>query len=496
MARRAKAASAALIVGAVLLTSLGVGGIAMSASAAPDSHGASTPAAMSHMGHAMAASTEASAEDPDGDGYIPAVPPVTGVEPSTNEPPHALLPRVPGELLGDPHQAGRPHRLPRSARQVPRPHLHGQHDDRRQQHHRLTGRGHHLVHGARRQVRRTGCRRCTTEPVRCSPSARRPSTTRPASRTTPACVRSPRVFGSSSAARCRARTSSVTIPVSWRAGSAATATSTSTSPRTAPNGPTSSSTSASRRPVAGTAGTWTRPTTRATWRTRVVNPGTNNNICPADHPVALPMIEFKMAFPVNGDMSQVELASGPGYSLPLRLLQRLGRTDAQGPGGPLRRRWPPVRRPRLRPDPPRGGRGARRELPTSLSGTGAAVPACLPTHLPHAASRCGSARDGPACHAARPGVTRPFADDGSAVRSAPGRRRVPSVRAGGPIGRCFPPPTLHGDVTCPDRTYVDAAWRRPSSQACWRRVLWRCPASRPVLRAAWSRSPAHRATGS
>jgi hypothetical protein len=39
-----------------------------------------------------------------------------------------------------------------------------------------------------------------------------------------------------------------------------------------------------------------------------------NGRCPADHPVALPMIEFKMAFPVSGDMSQVHLASGRGYS--------------------------------------------------------------------------------------------------------------------------------------------------------------------------------------
>ncbi|MFJ2955116.1 DUF1996 domain-containing protein [Streptomyces sp. NPDC087270] len=42
--------------------------------------------------------------------------------------------------------------------------------------------------------------------------------------------------------------------------------------------------------------------------------GDNENVCPADHPVALPMIEFKMAFPVNGDMSQVHLSSGAGFS--------------------------------------------------------------------------------------------------------------------------------------------------------------------------------------
>ncbi|WP_377274186.1 DUF1996 domain-containing protein [Peterkaempfera sp. SMS 1(5)a] len=40
-----------------------------------------------------------------------------------------------------------------------------------------------------------------------------------------------------------------------------------------------------------------------------------NGVCPADHPVALPMIEFKMAFPVNdGDLSQLHLSSGRGFS--------------------------------------------------------------------------------------------------------------------------------------------------------------------------------------
>jgi hypothetical protein len=39
-----------------------------------------------------------------------------------------------------------------------------------------------------------------------------------------------------------------------------------------------------------------------------------NGRCTADHPVALPMIEFKMAFPVSGDLSAVRLASGRGFS--------------------------------------------------------------------------------------------------------------------------------------------------------------------------------------
>ncbi|MFI7599480.1 DUF1996 domain-containing protein [Actinoplanes sp. NPDC049681] len=37
-------------------------------------------------------------------------------------------------------------------------------------------------------------------------------------------------------------------------------------------------------------------------------------VCPASHPVAVPMIEFKMAFPVSGTMADVRLASGRGYS--------------------------------------------------------------------------------------------------------------------------------------------------------------------------------------
>jgi hypothetical protein len=37
-------------------------------------------------------------------------------------------------------------------------------------------------------------------------------------------------------------------------------------------------------------------------------------VCPGDHPVAVPMIEFKMAFPASGDTSRVRLSSGRGYS--------------------------------------------------------------------------------------------------------------------------------------------------------------------------------------
>ncbi|WP_030462399.1 DUF1996 domain-containing protein [Kitasatospora sp. NRRL B-11411] len=40
-----------------------------------------------------------------------------------------------------------------------------------------------------------------------------------------------------------------------------------------------------------------------------------DGVCPADHPVALPMIEFKMAFPANlNDLAQLHLSSGRGFS--------------------------------------------------------------------------------------------------------------------------------------------------------------------------------------
>jgi hypothetical protein len=39
-----------------------------------------------------------------------------------------------------------------------------------------------------------------------------------------------------------------------------------------------------------------------------------NLVCPASHPVPVPMLEFKIAFPVDGDLSNVRLASGRGYT--------------------------------------------------------------------------------------------------------------------------------------------------------------------------------------
>ena len=49
-------------------------------------------------------------------------------------------------------------------------------------------------------------------------------------------------------------------------------------------------------------------------KSHVVYPDRATLTCPSDHPVAVPMIEFKTAFPVSGDMSRVRLASGRGFS--------------------------------------------------------------------------------------------------------------------------------------------------------------------------------------
>lgn len=39
-----------------------------------------------------------------------------------------------------------------------------------------------------------------------------------------------------------------------------------------------------------------------------------NGACPNDHPVALPMLEFKIAYPISGNLTGVRLSSGAGYS--------------------------------------------------------------------------------------------------------------------------------------------------------------------------------------
>ncbi len=46
----------------------------------------------------------------------------------------------------------------------------------------------------------------------------------------------------------------------------------------------------------------------------VLSNGRSGLVCPSENPIAVPMIEFKMAFPVSGDMTNVAFSSGRGYS--------------------------------------------------------------------------------------------------------------------------------------------------------------------------------------
>lgn len=87
MARRSKIISGLLMSGALLVTSLGVGGMAAGADSAPPS-AHPMPSTHHHQGHTMAPSTVAAAEDRDGDGTIPAKSQVTGAKPAVKAPPH------------------------------------------------------------------------------------------------------------------------------------------------------------------------------------------------------------------------------------------------------------------------------------------------------------------------------------------------------------------------------------------------------------------------
>ncbi|NEE49582.1 hypothetical protein G3M55_33875, partial [Streptomyces sp. SID8455] len=76
--------SALIVATALALVAMGLTAITKAGATAPGS-AAAPPAAASHVvkGHTMAAAKPvAFGDDPDGDGYIPANPPVTGVTPS------------------------------------------------------------------------------------------------------------------------------------------------------------------------------------------------------------------------------------------------------------------------------------------------------------------------------------------------------------------------------------------------------------------------------
>ncbi|MFJ4894184.1 DUF1996 domain-containing protein [Streptomyces sp. NPDC088788] len=313
MARRSKIVSGILMSSALVLTTLGLAGVAMSADPASGATTAVAGSATVHTGHAMPVSTLASPEDPDGDGYIPANPPVTGVVPSKAEPTHRYFHEFqancsvshtrPDDPIVYPGQPGKSHdhtfmgntttnaasttasldsggttcKAPGDKSAYWMPTL-------------LNGSTPVLPVGPQVIYYKAGVTDYTS--VRPFPKGLR------------------FVVGSplQSAADFRNHRGFVE---GWECGDSFFNVD---FPAQCPNRADVQLNIRFQAPSCWDGKYLDTPNHQSHMAYPVVNPGTNNNICPDDHPVALPMIEFKMAFPVNGDMSKVKLASGAGYS--------------------------------------------------------------------------------------------------------------------------------------------------------------------------------------
>ncbi|MFJ2766296.1 DUF1996 domain-containing protein [Streptomyces sp. NPDC087300] len=307
MARRSRTISGLLVTGALLVTSLGVGGMALGADGPSAS---SEPAA---QGHTMAASTVAAKEDRDGDGYIRAESPVTGVRPSVKEPPHRYFHEFqancsvthtrPDDPIVYPGQPGKSHD------------------------HTFMGNRTTDAHSTTDSLKRgnTACKAPGDKSAYWMPTLLKGGepvlpvgpqviyykagvTDYTSVRPFPEGLRY--VVGSpmQSAEEFRAHPGFVE---GWECGESYF------NVDFPKNCPTTADTQLNIRVQAPSC--WDgvhldSPDHQSHMSYPKVRPGTNDNICPASHPVALPMIEFKMAFPVNGDLSQVKLASGRGYS--------------------------------------------------------------------------------------------------------------------------------------------------------------------------------------
>ncbi|MFE9685180.1 DUF1996 domain-containing protein [Streptomyces sp. NPDC006285] len=301
--------SALLISTALAATALGVGSIVTAA--APDAAATTVAAQAPHSGHSMAASTRASGDDPDGDGYIPANPPVTGVTPSDRTPTPryfhefqancSVTHTAPDDPIVYPGQSGRSHdhtfmgntstdahsvtaslyggdtvcKAPGDASAYWMPSL-------------FKGDTKVLPTGPQVIYYKAGVTDYTS--VRPFPKGLRYVVGNP----------------TQSAAEFRAHKGWVE---GWECGDSFRNVD---FPANCPAG-----TQLNLRMQAPSC--WDgryldTPDHQSHMAYPQVKPGTNDNVCPASHPVALPMIEFKMAFPVDGDMSQVRLASGRGHS--------------------------------------------------------------------------------------------------------------------------------------------------------------------------------------
>ncbi|MFF8779256.1 DUF1996 domain-containing protein [Streptomyces sp. NPDC015140] len=310
MPRRSKVLSGTLVASALLLTSIGVGTLAVNA-------GAATPppatAQSAHSGHTMAASTAFSPEDPDGDGYIPADPPVTGVTPSTKEPPHryfhefqancAVSHTAPDDPIVYPRQPGKSHdhtfmgntttnansttaSLEAGSTTCLAP------GDR-------SGYWMPTMYDGDRPVLPIG-----PQVIYYKAGVTDYTSVRPFPKGLRYVVGSPMQSGQ----EFRNHRGFVE---GWECGDSFFNVD---FPANCPDRQDVQVNIRFQAPSCWDGRNLDTPDHKSHMAYPVVNPGTNNNICPATHPVALPMIEFKMAFPVNGDLSRVRLASGASYS--------------------------------------------------------------------------------------------------------------------------------------------------------------------------------------
>ncbi|MFJ9721841.1 DUF1996 domain-containing protein [Streptomyces sp. NPDC101209] len=313
MSRRSKGLSVTLITGALLLTSLGLGGVAVSAGPPAPHTSAAKAFAATHSGHAMAASVATSPEDPDGDGYIPADPPVTGVTPSTQDPPHRYFHEFqancsvthtrPDDPIVYPQQPGASHdhtflgntttdaysttaSLEAGGTTCKAP------GDR-------SGYWMPTLYNGDQRILPVG-----PQVIYYKAGVTDYTSVRPFPKGLRFVVGSPM----QSADEFRHHPGFVE---GWECGDSYFNTE---FPATCPNRADVQLNIRFQAPSCWDGRYLDTPDHKSHMAYPVVKPGTNDNICPTDHPVALPMIEFKMAFPVNGDMSKVRLASGAGHT--------------------------------------------------------------------------------------------------------------------------------------------------------------------------------------
>ncbi|CCK24947.1 secreted protein [Streptomyces davaonensis JCM 4913] len=308
MRRRSKPLPALLVATALVTALLGVGSTALADG--PDTTSATAPAS-AHAGHAMAVSAVPSADDPDGDGYIPANPPVTGVTPSDKEPPPRYFHEfqancdvthtAPDDPIVYPNQPGSSHdhtfmgntstdagsttaslyggvttcKAPGDSSAYWMPSLYN--GDRKV-----------LPTGPQVIYYKAGVTDYTS--VRPFPKGLR------------------FVVGSPMQSAEEFRNHRGWVE-GWECGDSYRNVD---FPQNCPTG--TQLNIRMQSPSCWDGRYLDTPDHKSHMAYPVVKPGTNNNVCPTSHPVALPMVEFKMAFPVDGDMSQVRLASGRGYS--------------------------------------------------------------------------------------------------------------------------------------------------------------------------------------